>query len=189
MNPMAWEKELEESISTIAQLGEYMELTPKEEKQLQEIIEIHPMRITQYYMSLIDKNDPNDPIRKMAVPSEEELNLLGSYDTSGEQENTKMPGLQHKYSQTALILATNRCATYVPLYKGYEIVETAKKKLNGHSKRFKYIMSHRTGKIEIVGIKGDYIYFKYHQAKAPENIGQFFRRKINKTAGWLDELE
>jgi hypothetical protein len=39
-------------------------------------------------------------------------------------------------------------------------VETAKKKLNGHSKRFKYIMSHRTGKIEIVGIKGDYIYFK-----------------------------
>nr|QNO56407.1 hypothetical protein EIIOIEJP_00014 [Methanosarcinales archaeon ANME-1 ERB7] len=26
---MAWEKELEESISTIAQLGEYMELVPK----------------------------------------------------------------------------------------------------------------------------------------------------------------
>ena len=112
MHPMAWEKKLEESISTIAQLGEYMELAPKKEKQLQEIMEIHPMRITQYYMSLIDKNDPNDPIRKMAVPSEEELNLLGSYDTSGERENTKMLGLQHKYSQTALILATNRCATY-----------------------------------------------------------------------------
>jgi len=112
MNPMAWEKELEESISTIAQLGEYMELTPKEEKQLQEIMGIHPMRVTQYYMSLIDKNDPNDPIRKMAIPSEEELNLFGSYDTSGERENTKMPGLQHKYLQTALILATNRCAAY-----------------------------------------------------------------------------
>jgi len=70
------------------------------------------MRITRYYLSLIDKNDPNDPIRKMAVPSVEELNLLGSYDTSGERENTKMPGLQHKYSQTALILATNRCASY-----------------------------------------------------------------------------
>nr|QNO56403.1 hypothetical protein EIIOIEJP_00010 [Methanosarcinales archaeon ANME-1 ERB7] len=77
----------------------------------------------------------------------------------------------------------------VPLYKGYEIVDRAKKKLNGHSKRFKYLMSHRTGKIEIVGVMDDHIYFKYHQAHAPENIGKFFKRKINKTAGWLDELE
>ncbi len=109
---MAWEKELEESISTIAQLGDYIELTPELEQQLQEIVAIHPMRITQYYMSLIDKYDPNDPIRRMTVPSEEEFNLFGSYDTSGERENTMMPGLQHKYAQTALILATNRCATY-----------------------------------------------------------------------------
>jgi KamA family protein len=366
---MTWENEPEESISTIEQLREYIELTPKEEKQLRKVIERHPMRITRYYMSLIDRNDPNDPIRRMVVPLEEELNLSGSYDTSGERENTKMPGLQHKYSQTALILATNRCATYcrycfrkrmvglptqeivrrfndaakyiekheeinsvlisggdpfvlptkvienfleqlltiphldfirfgtkvpvtfperiledeelltslennslknrrtyvvtqfnhpreftqkatdavdsliragviinnqtvllkgvndnpgilaelqnklvgigvnpyyvfqcrpvkrvknnfqVPLYRGYEIVENAKKKLNGHSKRFKYIMSHQTGKIEIVGIMGDYIYFKYQQAKAPKDIGKFFRRKINKTAGWLDDLE
>jgi len=366
---MAWEKELEESISTIAQLGEYMELDPKKGAILQEIIDIHPMRITRYYMSLIDETDPDDPIRKMAVPSEEELNRTGSYDTSGERENTIMPGLQHKYAQTALILATNRCAMYcrycfrkrlvglrteeimerfngaakyieeheeinnvlisggdpfilstdvlsdflerlsdishldfirfgtrvpvtfpdrileddklltllgnnshenrriyvvtqfnhpreitaeatgavsrliragvivdnqtvllkgvnddpetlaelqnklvsigvipyylfqcrpvkrvksyfqVPLYKGYEIVEAAKERLNGHSKRFKYMMSHRTGKIEIVGVMDDYIYFKYHQAHVPANIGKFFKRKINKTAGWLDELE
>ena len=76
----------------------------------------------------------------------------------------------------------------VPLYRGYEIIENAKKMLNGHSKRFKYIMSHQTGKIEIVGIIGDYIYLKYHQAKAPRNIGKFFKKKINKTAGWLDDL-
>ena len=77
----------------------------------------------------------------------------------------------------------------VPLYRGYKIVEDAKKMLNGHSKRFKYTMSHKTGKIEIVGITGDDIYLKYHQAKSPRNLGKFFKRKINKTAGWLDELE
>ncbi|MFV9677490.1 MAG: KamA family radical SAM protein, partial [Methanosarcinales archaeon] len=77
----------------------------------------------------------------------------------------------------------------VPLYKGYEIVEEAKKRLNGHSKRFKYIMSHQTGKIEIVGIMDGYIYFKYHQAKEYDNIGKFFKRKLNNTAGWLDELD
>jgi lysine 2,3-aminomutase len=70
------------------------------------------MRISPYYLSLIDWDDSNDPIRKMAVPSVEELNLEGSYDTSGEAENTKMPGLQHKYSETAVIIATNRCAMY-----------------------------------------------------------------------------
>ena len=77
----------------------------------------------------------------------------------------------------------------VPLYKGYEIVEAAKRKLNGHSKRFKYIMSHETGKIEMVGVMDDDIYLKYHQAKDPDNIGKFFKRKLNKSAGWLDELE
>ena len=76
----------------------------------------------------------------------------------------------------------------VPLYKGYKIVEDAKKLLNGHSKRFKYIMSHLSGKIEIVGVMDDYIYFKYHQAKDYDNIGKLFKKKLNKTAGWLDEL-
>ncbi|GAG38688.1 unnamed protein product, partial [marine sediment metagenome] len=84
----------------------------EEEKRLQQVIERHPMSITRYYMSLIDKNDPGDPIRKMMVPSDKEMNISGSYDTSGEEENTKMPGLQHKYSQTALILPTNRCTAY-----------------------------------------------------------------------------
>jgi hypothetical protein len=50
-------------------------------------------------------------------------------------------------------------------------------------------MSHRTGKIEIIGIMGNDIYFKYHQAKDPKNIGKFFKKKLNKTAGWLDDLE
>ncbi|MCK4359874.1 MAG: KamA family radical SAM protein, partial [Candidatus Cloacimonetes bacterium] len=77
----------------------------------------------------------------------------------------------------------------IPLYKGYEIVEQAKRKLNGHSKRFRYVMSHRTGKIEIVGIVGDEIYFKYHQAKDPKNNGKFFKRKLKKSAGWLDERD
>ncbi len=366
---MTWENQLKKNICGIEQLKKYIKLTPKEEKQLRKAAEIHPMSISRHYLSLINKKDKNDPIRRMAVPSEEELNLLGSYDTSGEAENTKMPGLQHKYKQTALILATNRCATYcrfcfrkrlvglpnkevlrrfddavryikkhkeinnvlisggdpfmlptrliekfleklspishldfirfgtrtlvtfpdrilkdktllnvlkkysrknkriyvvthfnhpneiaeksinavaqlmkhniiinnqtvllrgvndnprtmaelqnklvsigvnpyyvfqcrpvkrvrhhfqVSLFRGYNIIEKAKKKLNGHSKRFKYIMSHKTGKIEIVGIKNNGIYFKYHQAKNSKNIGKFFKRKLNKTGGWLDDFQ
>ncbi len=365
---MTWKNEIEKSIHSVKELKKYVSLTAKEIKQIQHVTEIHPMKITNYYMSLIDENNPNDPIRKMIIPSPGELDLAGSYDTSGEKENTKMPGLQHMYPQTALLLATNRCSAYcrycfrkrliglnsdeilhrinaaikyiqkqsqinnvlisggdpfilstkminalldkltridhldyirfgtrtpvtlpsriledkdllislkkgsqkikrlyittqfnhpkeitrksidaiysllrsnitvnnqtvllkdinddpqilanlqkklisigvnpyyifqcrpvkriknsfqVPLEKGYQIVEAAKEKLDGLSKRFKYVMSHRTGKIEIIGIKDGQIYLKYHQAKNLKNAGKLFSKKINATASWLDDL-
>lgn len=74
------------------------------------------------------------------------------------------------------------------MYEGIKIVEDAKKELNGHAKRFKYIISHKSGKIEILGIKDNEIYFKYHRAKNPEKIGKLFARKLDRTSGWLDEL-
>ena len=80
---MSWEDELKNNICTIEQLSDYIELSPREKRRLTKIIERHPMSITRYYMSLIDGDDPYDPIKKMAIPSEEEFNLLGSYDTSG----------------------------------------------------------------------------------------------------------
>ena len=50
-------------------------------------------------------------------------------------------------------------------------------------------MSHRTGKIEIIGTVDDEMYFKYHEAKNIEDIGKIFKRKIDTQAGWLDELQ
>ncbi len=51
------------------------------------------MRIPLYYISLIDKDNPDDPIRKMAIPSEKELNISGSYDTI-QVENEKIQKCQ-----------------------------------------------------------------------------------------------
>jgi lysine 2,3-aminomutase len=359
---------MEETIKTVQELSGYVDLSMEEKGQLEKIVEKHPMRVTNYYMSLINWNDPHDPIRKMAIPSTEESCLEGVYDTSGEAENTKLRGLQHKYAETALILATSRCATYcrhcfrkrivglssseiverfedavqyvkehqeinnvlvsggdplalsndliehflsalariphvrfirfgsrtpvtfpsrfrdkellailkryslprrrlyvvtqfnhpreitpqstaavssliksgvlvnnqtvllkcvnsrpeiladlqnrlvglgvnpyyvfqcrpvkrvkhhfqVPLFRGIDIVEKAKAKCNGHSKRFKYIMSHKSGKVEILGVMDDYMYFKYHQADNRENLGKMFRLKMDERAGWLDDFK
>jgi lysine 2,3-aminomutase len=360
-------EKLENMICSVEDLADYTDLSSCEREQLKKVVEIHPMRVSPYYLSLINWNDPKDPIRKMAVPSTEELNLDGMYDTSGEAENTKMPGLQHKYSETALILATNRCATYcrhcfrkrlvglpteeivkrfedaaeyiekhkeinnvlisggdplvlsnkvierflealtridhlsfirfgsrtpvtlpsrlsdpgllalfkkhsqidrrlyvvtqfnhpreitpqsisavnnllkagvllsnqtvllrgindapetlatlmnslvsigvtpyyvfqcrpvkrvkghfqVPICEGVRIVEKAKADCNGHSKRFKYVMSHKTGKIEILGVIDGEIYFKYHEAKNRRNLGMMFKRRVDEKAGWLDDF-
>ena len=343
---------------------------PKEEKRkLKRVINRHPMFIPDYYARLINWEDPKDPIKNLIFPSIDELDVSGSYDTSGEKENTVLTGLQHKYKETALLLITNRCAGYcrhcfrkrlvgiptnetlklfdsaveyikehpeitnvlisggdplvlptqvieyflkelskiphlkfirfgsrvpvfypmriyedkellrvfskystperrvylvthfnhpreitkearraidslirsgvpvsnqtvllkgvnddpqtiadlmkeitsagvipyylfqcrpvkrvkthfqVPLKRGYEIVEKAKQRLDGHAKRFKYIMSHKTGKIEIVGIIGKEIFLKYHQCKDPKKVGKLFKRALTPNAGWLDDLE
>jgi len=76
----------------------------------------------------------------------------------------------------------------VPICKGVKIVEQAKANCNGHSKRFKYVMSHKTGKVEILGILDDEVYFKYHEAKNRENLGVMFKRRVDGKAGWLDDF-
>jgi KamA family protein len=82
-----------------------------------------------------------------------------------------------------------KCNFQVPLCKAIEIVEEAKKQCNGLGKRFRFIMSHRTGKIEILGIFDNKIYFKFHQAKNKNKIGKIFTRPVNEKACWLEELK
>lgn len=99
-------------ITTAAQLAEKLPMTAEELAAVQSVADRYPMCITPYYLGLIDPNAPDDPIRKMAVPAPIEEEEGGSFDTSGEQSNTRVPGLQHKYLQTAMVLTTNRCAMY-----------------------------------------------------------------------------
>ena len=364
---MSWEANLQDSISTIDDLSDLIDVNDNEKAVLERICENHPLRISKYYFSLIDTNDDEDPIRKLAIPQAHESYLEGSYDTSGEKSNTVLPGLQHKYRETVVILATNECAMYcrhcfrkrlvgiennevlqdlhdavdyienhkeitnalitggdpfvlpndkieqflaaltridhldfirfgtrvpvtfprriiadddlvkvlksyntekrlyivtqfnhpreiteesiqacrqlqkagltisnqtvllrgvnddsdimaqlqrglvrigvipyyvfqcrpvkrvkkqfqVPLHDAIRIMQETRSKLDGHTKRFRFIMSHPTGKIEILGISNEKFFFKYHQAKNPENIGTIFSRPVDKTSTWLEDL-
>jgi KamA family protein len=76
----------------------------------------------------------------------------------------------------------------VPLYDGFRIVEKAKAMLDGYSKRFRYVMSHKSGKVEIMGIDDRYFYFRFHQAKNPADNAKYFMRKLDRKACWLDDL-
>jgi len=147
----------------------------------------HPREITEKSTSAVDKL-----IRSGMIMNNQTVLLKGvndSPETLAELQNKLVSiGINPYYVFQCRPVKRVKRRFQVPLYKGYEIVENAKRRLNGHSKRFRYIMSHRTGKIEIVGIMGDDIYFKYHQAKLPRDIGKFFKKKINKTACWLDDL-
>lgn len=111
---MNWESELARNITTMEELGEVLDLKFAEEEKglLKRLTEMYPLSITRYYLSLIDAEDKNDPIKKMCIPSVVESNQKGSIDTSGEADNTVAVGLQHKYRQTGLLLSTNQCAMY-----------------------------------------------------------------------------
>ncbi len=95
-----------------SEVSEYLGLSAEEETMLGNIVSEFPMAVPSYYLSLIDPRDPDDPIRKMAIPSVRESDWEGEWDTSGEADNTVEVGLQHKYRETVLILSTNHCAMY-----------------------------------------------------------------------------
>lgn len=89
-----------------------LNLNSYETTEINRVCHQYPMLINKYYLSLIDPNNPDDPIRKMAIPSAWELKDNGDTDTSGETQNTIFPGVQHKYKQTLLILSSNKCFMY-----------------------------------------------------------------------------
>ena len=109
---MSWQEELSKGIRTAEQLAEYMGWDQEKLEACRQIAERYPMMITPYYLSLVTKDDPDDPIARMCIPSADEFVPGGSFDTSGEASNTKLEGLQHKYKRTVLLLSTNQCAMY-----------------------------------------------------------------------------
>ena len=72
----------------------------------------YAFRSNDYYLGLIDPADPADPIRRLILPSEGELDGFGGLDPSDEAANTLMTGLQHKYLDTAVLLVTDECAGF-----------------------------------------------------------------------------
>jgi lysine 2,3-aminomutase len=72
------------------------------------------MAITPYYLTLIDPNDPNDPVRKQAVPTGNEA-YRSPEDLLDRLEDdcvSPVPGLTHRYPDRVLFLITDQCAMY-----------------------------------------------------------------------------
>ncbi|ACV22254.1 L-lysine 2,3-aminomutase [Slackia heliotrinireducens] len=107
-----WQGILAESCSDIQQLRDFLQLSDADSTMLESIQENYPLLVNPYYLSLVNPNDPDDPVRRMCIPAAEELDFSGLADTSGESKSTVLPGLQHKYAETALVLSTNQCAMY-----------------------------------------------------------------------------
>jgi len=114
---MDWKQELQNNIHSVADLKAFIDLSAEEERDIEQVVESHPMNIPRYYLNLIDRDDPNDPIRKLAVPTGDELVVAGQMgattgDPYGDDKHDKGNGVLHKYGYTALVVATEYCSMY-----------------------------------------------------------------------------
>jgi lysine 2,3-aminomutase len=96
----------------LTRLAHVSELSEAERAGLKPVEEKFIFRSNDYYQGLIDWNDPEDPIRRIIMPMSGELEEWGELDASDEEEYTVLPGLQHKYRETALLLVNDVCGAY-----------------------------------------------------------------------------
>ena len=86
-------------------------LSSDELSSIKPIVEMYKFRANNYYLNLIDWNDPDDPIRKIIIPSPDEFDSSGNLDVSNESSYYTLKGLQHKYADTALLILTRVCGS------------------------------------------------------------------------------
>lgn len=109
-----WTWQAKNRITNLADLKKYITLTPEEEEGIEKCLATFRMAVTPYYLSLVDLDDPCDPIRLQAVPSVEELYFAPEESADSLHEDTDSPvkGLTHRYPDRVLFLITDRCASY-----------------------------------------------------------------------------
>jgi len=109
-----WRWQLRNRIRDLESLDRLVELTPDERGVIEQIGGRLPVGITPYYASLMNPDDPLDPVRRTLVPQGAELLRTPgeAEDPLGEDHDSAVPGLVHRYPDRVLFLVTNFCAVY-----------------------------------------------------------------------------
>jgi glutamate 2,3-aminomutase len=92
------------------------ELLPLEKTELEEIEKtgsLYRWAVSPYYLSLIDPDNPDDPVKKQCIPSKCEYEDQGGYDDPmGEEFTSPTPAVTRRYADRLIIKVTNQCAMY-----------------------------------------------------------------------------
>ncbi len=103
-----WQQSLRNSLTDPLQLASRFAIDPT---PLRAVARRYPLRITPYYLGLLE--GPGDPLWRQCVPDPAELetdDLLS--DPLSEAHLSPVPGLIHRYPDRALLLTTATCALY-----------------------------------------------------------------------------
>lgn len=108
-----WRWQLSHRLNSVEEIEKVIPLTESERKALQ-TSGLFRVDVTPYFISLIDPDDPNDPVRKQIIPRSEEMQAFTAMmeDSLAEDRHSPVPGLVHRYPDRVLMLVTTQCASY-----------------------------------------------------------------------------
>ena len=109
-----WKWQYAHRITSAEGIASFLEMSDAERDDVDRCLSTFRMAVTPYYASLIDPEDPADPIRRVCVPDIQETYPCESdlADPLGEVRDSPVPHIVHRYPDRVLFLITLRCSTY-----------------------------------------------------------------------------
>ena len=106
--------QLRNRVDSLTELESHLNLTQEERAGVLLAGNKLAMSITPHFFNLIDRDNPDCPIRRQVIPRiEEGWNAPEELaDPCGEDSHMPVPGLVHRYPDRVLFLVTDRCASY-----------------------------------------------------------------------------
>ncbi len=109
-----WRWQSRNRIRTLGQLERILELSDVERAALVDGGSMLPVGVTPYYLSLLSRTDPSQPLRRTVIPTIHEFTRKRGEadDPLGEDGHSPVPGLVHRYPDRVLLLVHDFCSTY-----------------------------------------------------------------------------
>jgi lysine 2,3-aminomutase len=109
-----WRWQSRHRVRALAQLEKMLRLSEEEREALVQGGTMLPVGISPYYMTLLDAEDPLQPLRRTVVPTLNEfVRTEGEADDPlSEDSHSPVPGLVHRYPDRVLLLPLDFCSTY-----------------------------------------------------------------------------
>lgn len=109
-----WQWQIRNRIRNFQQLKSLLRLAPDEMAAGDQAGPKLPVGITPYYMSLLVSDDVFQPLRRTVVPTIHEITKMPGEadDPLGEDTQSPVPGLVHRYPDRVLLLVHDFCSTY-----------------------------------------------------------------------------
>jgi len=109
-----WKWQLKNRVTTLEGLEKHLKLTPEERAGVILSGNKLALAITPHYFNLIERRNPDCPIRRQIIPhvGEGTVSPAEMADPCGEDSHMPVPGLVHRYPDRVLFLITDRCAAY-----------------------------------------------------------------------------
>ena len=108
-----WRWHLKHRVTTTELLKRYLPLSPQQVAEIDRTGELYRWAVSPYYLSLIDPDNPDDPIRCQSIPSILECaDRTGTSDPMDEEHTSPAPAVTRRYPDRLIINVTNQCAMY-----------------------------------------------------------------------------